>query len=437
MTDVSKFYGMLSKEQQKDFETVVVSELRTLIGGFGELSVLAEYISVMLQSSRPADQIQTELEAFLQEQSQPFTNWLFEQLQARVEGKEGGKKKQAAEGEALLQRAVREARQGAGVEEKPARKKKVKEGKEPKEGKEKREKRSKLVAAPGPAAPAPPPGAVAVAALQAHREKRKAPGEERSRSRKRRRRREADAADEAGNGAGKKAVLTPKSKLQAAADAVAAPPPADARWSFRAEPGAAPAAPYAGYTPPGGHPPPAASAPGPPPASMLPPAALPGVGAPQKAPRVPNHMIRKWKVIRSKVVVKATEALESPEVQVLQEGEIVEQVAPAFELPNGIVRIQIRHPSSPHFPNPIGWVTQDATKAGGPVFLEPGPKPMDERYQPKTDASRRWTAPSYPPPTYPSWRPPRPGGPPARAPMASRNASGTFANLTWTPGAKA
>ena len=52
------------------------------------------------------------------------------------------------------------------------------------------------------------------------------------------------------------------------------------------------------------------------------------------------------------------------------------QVAPSFTTENGIVRVQIRHPSSPLFPKPIGWVTQDASAAGGPKFLEPGPEPM-------------------------------------------------------------
>merc|ERR1719343_135989 len=78
-----------------------------------------------------------------------------------------------------------------------------------------------------------------------------------------------------------------------------------------------------------------------------------------------GFQIKKWRVARQNTVVKATEALESPEIQTLQEGEIVEQVAPAFKLASGIIRVQIRHPSSPQFPNPIGWVTQDATSAGG------------------------------------------------------------------------
>merc|ERR1719414_2782125 len=134
--------------------------------------------------------------------------------------------------------------------------------------------------------------------------------------------------------------------------------------------------------------------------------------APPQAPPVrPRHFIpKKWKVARANTVVRATEHLNSEEVQLLQEGEIVEQVAPSFKLKNSIVRIQIRHPSSPQFPNPIGWVTQDATAAGGPKFLEPGPEPMQR------GSWRPWAAP-------PAERYVRP---------TSRGPNG-FQNLTWTP----
>merc|ERR1719203_2715135 len=75
------------------------------------------------------------------------------------------------------------------------------------------------------------------------------------------------------------------------------------------------------------------------------------------------------------------------------------KVAPTFKLKNSIVRIQIRHPSSPQFPNPIGWVTQDATAAGGPKFLEPGPEPMQKG---------NWRPPAVAAAT--SWAPPGGGG---------------------------
>mmetsp|Transcript_164123 Transcript_164123/g.315315 ORF Transcript_164123/g.315315 Transcript_164123/m.315315 type:complete len:265 (-) Transcript_164123:1353-2147(-) len=107
----TQLYGKLSAEQQEDLGKAVVEKLRSLIGGYGELSVLAEYIAVMLQSSRPPEQIQTELEAFLQESSQPFTRWLCDQIEFIAEGRvaDGGAAGGADGGEALLNRAVRDA----------------------------------------------------------------------------------------------------------------------------------------------------------------------------------------------------------------------------------------------------------------------------------------------------------------------------------------
>ena len=92
---------------------------------------------------------------------------------------------------------------------------------------------------------------------------------------------------------------------------------------------------------------------------------------------------KKWTVACADTVVRTTEQLNSPEVLVLQKGEIVEQVAPALRLPSGVLRIQIRHPSSPQFPHPIGWVTLDATPIGGPRLLVAGPVPMAERFRPR------------------------------------------------------
>jgi hypothetical protein len=138
----------------------------------------------------------------------------------------------------------------------------------------------------------------------------------------------------------------------------------------------------------------------------------------------------------------------------LREGEIVEQVAPSFKLANGIVRVQIRHPSSPQFPLAIGWVTQDASAAGGPVFLEPGPESMVQtNYQPRPNASSAWPAPALGMPS--QWRPrgggpvappaafgpgsvppARPGGGQGGGPRAKWGVSG-FQNLTWTPNSAA
>ncbi|CAK9078824.1 unnamed protein product [Durusdinium trenchii] len=129
---------------------------------------------------------------------------------------------------------------------------------------------------------------------------------------------------------------------------------------------------------------------------------------------------KKWRVARNNTVVRKTEKLESEEVQKLQEGEIVEQVAPAFTTENGIVRVQIRHPSSPLFPKPIGWVTQDASAAGGPTFLEPGPEPMKmQGAAPAAPGAPGWR----PSPWRPRVPPPRPFGRPS-----------SFQNISWTPG---
>lgn len=88
-----------------------------------------------------------------------------------------------------------------------------------------------------------------------------------------------------------------------------------------------------------------------------------------------SSLPKKWRVARP-TMVRTTEQEDSSEVQELREGEIVEQVEPKTTLRNGVVRVLVRHPSSPVFPAPIGWVTLDSSSAGGHVFLEPGPEPM-------------------------------------------------------------
>ena len=45
-------------------------------------------------------------------------------------------------------------------------------------------------------------------------------------------------------------------------------------------------------------------------------------------------------------------------------------------MPNGVVRLMIAHPSATASPNIVGWATQDATAAGGPIYLEPWPQPV-------------------------------------------------------------
>lgn len=423
-TSPTALYNKLTKEEQNEFNTSVIEKLKTLIGFYGELSVLAEYIAVMLQSSRPPEQIQSELEAFLQGESVPFTNWLCDQL---VEFNRRAGAQQDSQGEAMLLRAVRDARQGA---EGGGRKRDKVE-----RAQTRREKRARTAAVPAPAAaPEPAPTAVAAAAPS----KRLAA---RSRSRQRlRRRRVTDAEGHSkrvtshrDRDAQRGVVLTPNVEflrdayhqktrrgpdepaIRADEVALQAEPIQqgvvgdDTRWHFRANP-----------------------TPGPPPATFVQLAPAPGAAPPMPAPRPRHFEPKKWRVVRAETVVRGTMMLESDKVQLLKEGEIVEQVAPQCTLKNGIVRIQIRHPSSPQFPNPIGWVTLDATAAGGPKLLEPGPEPMARpSWRPPAPASQ-WN------PVTP-WRPEHayaaPGsGPRPRPaiPSAPRGPTG-FQNLTWKP----
>mmetsp|Transcript_22003 Transcript_22003/g.39426 ORF Transcript_22003/g.39426 Transcript_22003/m.39426 type:complete len:431 (+) Transcript_22003:72-1364(+) len=413
----SKLYGQLSADGQAAINKVIMEKLKSIIGGYGELNVLSEYITVMLQSSRPSEQIQSELEAFLQDQSVPFTAWLGDIISKKAS--------EAAPEEGTKRRRKRAEREAAAAETAAPAPADAAERK-----KQRREKRSAVAVATAAAAGAPPA---------------------RSRSRRRKRRHGADADAEAANGsaapAERKAKLTPN--VEYLREAYHAPPkdqpapdraaPADTRWSFRAD-GTAGAAPQAGATslgpPPGHHyPPPHQYFPAPtqqsphhyhysapagaPHATQTAPA--PERVAPVLAPTPPSrHFVpKKWKVVRANTVVRQTEKLDSDEVQKLQEGEIVEQVAPAFKTDNGLIRIQIRHPSSPFFPNPIGWVTQDASAAGGPKFLEPGPEPMQK------PAASTWRPPAWSSP----WRP-RGSIPPPR-PAAGK---GPYTqNLTWKP----
>lgn len=441
-------YGRMSDDQKAAFGKDVIAKLKSIIGGYGELTVLAEYIAVMLQSSRPEEQIRVELEAFLQDASGPFTDWLFFHM-AKTVGEEGGPVKRRRRRTAVVE-------EPAPVEPPVVRLKKSKKAeKEPKAQRESKQ---------APPVVAPP--------VASGREKRRAAVEDgvrlrrrdvaeggvvaRSRSRPRRRQqKEAAPVEAVDNDSNPKAVLTPN--VQSAAtrgdpykepDVAGHGLPPDARWQFQADapPGVLqPTAhlqpppgyhgdPNALYAPPGqlGRSPydahgrqPAAAA------SDAPPGYHGAPAAPPTRARGSNFAIKKWKVIRPNVVVKATEALDSAEIQTLKDGEIVEQVSPAFKLSNGIIRIQIRHPSSPQFPNPIGWVTQDATSAGGPKFMEPGPEPM---YQ------QSWTPRPAAAPSSAS-QPWRPRGPPAvaaaaaasQAPAARWTGAG-FGNLTWTPG---
>eukprot|EP00439_Symbiodinium_sp_Y106_P048383 s2043_g6.t1 len=387
---LSELYEKLTAEQQTSLSKAVTEKLQTMIGGYGELGVLVEYISVMLQSSRPPEAIQTELEAFLQDQSGPFTQWLCEKLQKVVN--EGGKRRR------------REKRAEDGKDAKP------KDAKDA-EKKAKKEKKAAAQAAAQAAQTAATPTTVAA----------------RSRSRKRRRRAATASTPvtvtTVQNQADRKAKLTPNVDYMhegrpQKSDGREAPAGSDTRWSFRADP--------SGHLQPShhGHPPSAYY--------QAPPGAYPTPRHPHAPAVAPQYFTpKKWKVARGNTVVRKTERLDSEEVQKLQEGEIVEQVAPAITTENGIVRIQIRHPSSPLFPKPIGWVTQDASAAGGPKFLEPGPEPM-QRTQAATSPSPGGWRPAHDPSPWAAggWRPrPGPGVPPPR-PVAYGKG---FQNLTWTP----
>mmetsp|Transcript_96887 Transcript_96887/g.312852 ORF Transcript_96887/g.312852 Transcript_96887/m.312852 type:complete len:514 (+) Transcript_96887:87-1628(+) len=483
----TQLYSKLSSDHQAEFQKIVIDKLRTLIGGYGELSVLAEYIGVMLQSNRPPEQIQQELEAFLQEQSRPFTAWLCDQL-ARSAGEDAAVQADVSKGEALLLRAVRDARQGAAAAgDAEKRRERAERSEREHRSSRPREKRSHAVVAAAPAERVS-------AALRHRSENHRSRSRQRSRPRRRHRGvsgaasssgRNAEVSREAlrevpnGNSVSsrdptdRKAVLTPN--LQFLRDAYhskalpedarpspfqedaapsqdprGGPPPAapDTRWHFRADPLVpAQASLDASANAVSLNPAPAAHhVMGPPPPLHQHVAYGPlGVGPPGAAPAPepmqplatsrPRHFPpKKWRVVRANTLVRATEDLNSEEVRKLQEGEIVEQVSPSFKLKNGIIRIQIRHPSSPQFPNPIGWVTQDATAAGGPKFLEPGPEPM----------ARGWRPPAWSMPA-PAWRPR--GGPPGAtagmaagsaatsrpaAPVAPRGPYG-FQNLIWKP----
>jgi len=428
-------YRNLSKEQQSDLLNTIAEKIKSLLGVHGDTEVLAEYIVVMLQSDKPPEYIEHELQAFLQEQSQPFVTWLAESVEAMTAPKA-----------------------------KPA--------------KERRKSRRVAEAAPAAAAPAP------VAAAKEKRKRAASPThakkERRSRSRRRRRREVETArpgvapaaarAAEDENAAGKASrggiQLTPNAqflrdayhhKVDGPDGQEGQPGEIDAsKWHFRAEPLSPLSAPPQAQVAPGRHPPGEFSH-GQPQYGVHYGAPSPYEQAPAPiAPSRPMKTIapKKWKVTRKNTIVRETEQLNSAEVRSLNEDEIVEQVSPSITImtpQGGIVRILIRHPSSPQFPNPIGWVTLDATGAGGPKFLEPGPEPMS-RGKPWAPPVGTRNAVDFPAPGAPTPRPAwgspaasppvfaaaiaqgaRPPAPVPPVPAANRGPRGTFQNLTWTP----
>eukprot|EP00747_Dinoflagellata_sp_TGD_P163816 gnl/TRDRNA2_/TRDRNA2_182919_c0_seq1.p1 gnl/TRDRNA2_/TRDRNA2_182919_c0~~gnl/TRDRNA2_/TRDRNA2_182919_c0_seq1.p1 ORF type:complete len:589 (-),score=77.03 gnl/TRDRNA2_/TRDRNA2_182919_c0_seq1:170-1936(-) len=192
------------------------------------------------------------------------------------------------------------------------------------------------------------------------------------------------------------------------------------QWLAPAPVAAAPPAPMVAPAPaPVAYPPPpmAAQVPAPGPA---PPGPAPVMAAATRPPARPKNFVpQKWRVIRANTVVRASERLDSVEVRTLREGEIVESVAPPFTLANGIVRLQIAHPSSAAYPNPIGWITQDASAAGGPRYLEPGPQPVQAAMRPPR------------PTAYGGWRPRAKGW----GKGGGGGKGGSFHNVVWRPAA--
>jgi len=87
-------------------------------------------------------------------------------------------------------------------------------------------------------------------------------------------------------------------------------------------------------------------------------------------------MMKKWRVLVNDTKVRSGVDLKSPEVRLLQSGEIVEMTGDQVKLGNGIVRMPITHPSAAEYPQAIGWVTQTAEAVNGPKYLEPGPQPL-------------------------------------------------------------
>lgn len=107
----------------------------------------------------------------------------------------------------------------------------------------------------------------------------------------------------------------------------------------------------------------------------------------------PKYLVRagapRWRAVHdADVIVRAGEALNSSEVAVLHRGDIVEQAGPEVTLAGEIVRVPVTMaviyrseiPESGEWPEvngyprsstkTLGWVTLDASGAGGPVFFE-------------------------------------------------------------------
>ncbi|EER00591.1 hypothetical protein Pmar_PMAR021962 [Perkinsus marinus ATCC 50983] len=103
---------------------------------------------------------------------------------------------------------------------------------------------------------------------------------------------------------------------------------------------------------------------------------VPPVTTPQR-----NEDGYKWRSIRGDALVRATCEPDSAPVASITNGEIVEQCGQRIVLQSGIIRIQIRHPSHPSFPAPLGWVTLTAEPAGGVRYFEKGPEKVTYEFR--------------------------------------------------------
>lgn len=437
----------LMESRKEEVEKVVIDKLQQLVGGHGDLAVLAEYITVMLQSNRPKDQVEVELTAFLQEDgSKNFCAWLFDTLNvmcAEDERVERGEKVEKTssrkeskgvqeDGKERKHRRHRSSRTEGGADGKLS-------------SRALREAQRQELAPPRGLLQSAPAVAEEPALIDPFQGGRIDPyqgGRARSRSRSRGRQEWAPPEEQRS-----KVTLTPNVQYlresyhkQVEVEEV----PDDSRFYFRA-------ALDNGYAMPPRRPPPPDHYPQarplmvqdvqreaprvrltpisqlpPDPRYPMPPPSAPGYSmrpayVPAARPEKKKFETKKWRVVKAPCVVRATEHLQSDEVSSLKEGEIVEQVCPEFTLRNGIIRIQIRHPRSPLFPMAIGWVTLDATSAGGPRFLEPGPDLVSRPQGNQILVSPQAKAPSSAPPARPPSRP-----------LAPRTPFG-YQNLTWRP----
>lgn len=98
------------------------------------------------------------------------------------------------------------------------------------------------------------------------------------------------------------------------------------------------------------------------------------------------------------VIVREEESLKSEEVLTLQKGDVVEQAGPVAVLDDGIIRMPVtatvirrsdvengEYPErAPASGKAIGWVTVDASAAGGPTFFKPvAEADRDDKQQPR------------------------------------------------------